>query len=66
MSLEKKRERICQQYNLEEVQTIFDREKNLKEFNKIMEAITEKQEVLPNTNEETNNAHLEHVLFFGT
>ena len=44
------------QYNLEELHTIFDKDQNLEELNKIIRVIVDKQEMLTGDNEETNNA----------
>jgi len=44
------------QYNLEELQVTFDKEQNPEELNKIMSIIVDKQEILSDDYEETNNA----------
>jgi len=43
------------QYNHEELQGMFDKEQNPQELNKIMSVIVDKQGILSNDYEETNN-----------
>jgi len=43
------------QYNLEELQNMFDEEQNQEELNKIMSVIVNKQGILSDDYEETNN-----------
>ena len=52
-----------EQYNLDELQNMLDKEHNPEELNKIMGAIVEKQGVLSNDNEETNNVQLEEEIY---
>jgi len=47
------------QYNLEELQDMFDKEQNPQELNKIMSVIVDKQGILSDDYEESNNAQLE-------
>ena len=51
------------QYNLEELQGIFDKEQNPEELNKIMSVIEEKQGILSDGYEESNNAQLEEEIY---
>ena len=51
------------QHNLEELQNMFESEQNPEELNKIMGAIVDKQDVLFNDNNETNNVHLEEEIY---
>jgi len=52
----KKKKKIeYKQYTLEELQNMFEKEQNSKELNKIMNAISDKYDVLSNDNEEINN-----------
>ena len=50
------------QYNLEELQSMFDKEQNLEKLNKIMSVIVDKQRILSDDYEETNNAQLEEEI----
>ena len=43
------------QHTLEELQKMFEKEKNSEELNKIMSTISDKHDRLSNDNEETNN-----------
>ena len=54
----KKKMRDYKQYNLEELQNMFDKEQNLEELNQIMGATLDKQDVLYDHNEEANNIQL--------
>jgi len=51
------------QYNLKELQNMFDKVENPKELNKIMGAIVENQYVLSNDYGETNNVQLEEEVY---
>ena len=51
------------QYNLEELQGMFDKEQNPEELNKIMSVIVDKQGILSDDYEETNNAQLEEEIY---
>jgi len=51
------------QYNLEELQSMFDREQNSQELNKIMRIIVDKQGILSDDYEETNNTQLEEEIY---
>ena len=51
------------QYNLEELQDMFDKEQNLEELSKIMSVIVDKQVMLSDDYEETNNALLEEEIY---
>jgi len=51
------------QYNLVELEGIFDKELNSEELNKIMSVIIDKQGLLSNEYEETNNAQLEEKIY---
>jgi len=51
------------QYNLEELQEIFDKEQNSEELNKIMNVIIDKQGILSNDYEVINNALLEEEIY---
>ena len=44
-----------EQYTLEELQKMFEKEQNSEELNKIMSTINDKHEVLSDENENTNN-----------
>ena len=50
------------QYNLEELQSMFDEEQNPEELNKIMSVIVDKQGILSD-DYETNNAHIEEEFY---
>jgi len=52
-----------EQYTLEELQSMFEKEQNLKELNKIMSAISDKHDILSDDNEETNNVQLEEETY---
>ena len=54
---------VCKQFNLEELQNMFDKEQNLEELNKIMGAIVDKREVISAGNEEPNNTQLEEEIY---
>jgi len=43
------------QHTLEELQKVFDKEQNSEEINKIMSVISDKNDVLSDDNEATNN-----------
>ena len=59
-----KRKRMeYKQYNFDELQNMFDKKQCPKELNKIMDAIVDKQEVLFENNEETNNHKLEEEIY---
>jgi len=51
------------QYNLEELQDMFDKEHNPKELNKIMSVIVDKQRILSYDYEESNNTQLEEEIY---
>jgi len=51
------------QYNLKELQDMSDKEQNPEELNKIMSVIVDKQGMLPDDYEETNNALLEEEIY---
>ena len=51
------------QYNLEELQSMLDKEQNPEELNKIMSIIVDKQEILSYDYEETNNTQLEEEIY---
>ena len=51
------------QYNLEELQSMFDKEQNPEELNKIMSVIVGKQGKLSDDYEESNNALLEEEIY---
>ena len=51
------------QYNLEELQDMFDKEQNPEELNKIMSIIVDKQGILLDDYEESNNAQLEEEIY---
>ena len=51
------------QYTLEELQNMFEKEQNPEELSKIMNAISDKYDVLSNDNEETNYVHLEKEIY---
>ena len=51
------------QYNLEELQGMFDKEQNSEELNKIMTVIVDKQGILSGDHEETHNAQLEEKIY---
>ena len=51
------------QYNLEEIQNMFDKERNPEELNKIIGAMVNKQDILSNDNEETNDVQLEEEMY---
>jgi len=51
------------QYNLEELQGMFDKEQNTEELNKIMSVIVDKQGILLDGYEESNNAQLEEEMY---
>jgi len=51
------------QYNLEELQGMFDKEQNPEELNKIMSVIVDKQGILSDDYEERNNAQLEEEIY---
>ena len=42
---------------------MFKKEQNLEELNKIMDAISDKHDVLSDDNEETNNVQLEEEIY---
>ena len=44
-----------EQYTLNELQNMFEKEQNPEELNKIMGAISDKHDILSDDNEETNN-----------
>ena len=50
-------------YNLDELQDMFEKEQNLKELNKIIGEIIDKQDALSNDNEERNNVQLEEEIY---
>ena len=50
-------------YSLEELQDMFDKEQNPEELNKIMSVIIDKQEILSDEDEESNNAQLEEEIY---
>jgi len=50
-------------YNLKELHIMFDKEQNPKELNKIMSVIVDKQVILSDDYEETNNAQLEEKIY---
>jgi len=50
-------------YNLAEFQGMFDREENPEELNKIMSVIVDKQGILSDDYEETNNTQLEEEIY---
>ena len=50
-------------YKLEELQGVFDKEQNIEELNKIMNVIVDKQGILSEDYEETNNAQLEEDIY---
>jgi len=52
-----------EQYTLKELQMMFEKEQNPEELNKIMSAISDKQDILSNENEETNNVQLEQEIY---
>ena len=52
-----------EKYSLEELQNMFDKEQNPEELNKIMNAISDKYDVMSNNNEETNNVQLEEEIY---
>jgi len=51
------------EYTLEKLQDMFEREQNLEEINKIMSAISDKNDVLSYKDKETNNVHLEEEIY---
>ena len=51
------------QYNLEELQEMFEKEQNPEELNKIMSITVNKQGMLSDDYEETNNALLEEEIY---
>ena len=51
------------QHNLEELQGMFDKKQNPQELNKIISVIIDKQGILSNDYEETNNAQLEEEIY---
>ena len=51
------------QYNLEELQGMFDKEQNPEDLNKIMSVIVDKQGILSDNYEEANNAQLEEEIY---
>ena len=51
------------QYNLEELQEMFEKEQNSEELNKIMSVIVDKQGTLSDDYEETKNALLEEEIY---
>ena len=51
------------QYNLEELQGMFDKEQNPEELNKIMSVIVDKQGILSDDYEERNNVQLEEEIY---
>ena len=51
------------QDNLEELQGMFDKEQNPKELNKIMSIIVDKQGILSDDYENTNNTQLEEEIY---
>jgi len=53
----------CKQYNLDEIQSIFEKEQNLEELNKIISVIVDKQVILSDNDEETNNIQLEEEIY---
>jgi len=52
-----------QQYTLDELQNTFEKEQNPEELNKIMDAISDKHDVLTDDNEDTNNIRLEEEIY---
>jgi len=50
------------QYNLEELQRKFDKKQNPEELNKIMSVIVDKQGILSDVSEETNNVQIEEEI----
>ena len=50
-------------YSLEELQKMFDVEQNPEELNKIMSAISDKQDILSDDNKENNNIQLEEEIY---
>jgi len=51
------------QYNLEELQGMLNKEQNPEELNKIMSVIVDKQRILSDDYEESNNAQLEEEIY---
>ena len=51
------------QYNLEELQDMFDNKQNPEELNTIMSVIVDKEEILSNDYKETNNIQLEEEIY---
>ena len=51
------------QCNLEELQGIFDKEQNSEELNKIMSVMIDKQEILSDDYEDTNNAQVAEEIY---
>ena len=51
------------QYNLEELQNMFDEEQNQEELNKIMSVIVNKQGILSDDYEETNNTQIKEQIY---
>ena len=51
------------QYNLEELQGLFEKEQNPEELNKIMSVIVDIQGILSNDYEETNNALVQEEIY---
>jgi len=51
------------QYNLEKLQSMFEKEQNPEEINKIMSVIIDKQEIFSDDYEETSNAQLEEEIY---
>jgi len=57
------REIGCKQYNVEELQDIFDKKQNSEQLNKIMSVIIDKQGILSYDYEKTNNSQLEEEIY---
>ena len=52
-----------EQYTLQELKKMFEKEQNPEELNKIICAISDNQDVLPDENEKTNNVQLEEEIY---
>ena len=59
----KKKKIEYEQYTLEELQKMFDKEQNLEELNKITGVISNKHDVLSDDNEKTSNVQLEEEIY---
>ena len=61
--MKKQKRKEYKQYTLDELQNMFEKEKNPDELNKIMGAISDKHDILSDDNEETNNVQLEEEIY---